>query len=123
MRGVVVLTKPALYVEDSTGGSVADPKGPPLKVGDEVEVTGEPQPGNFSSVLRNAQIRLLWAREPIPPVSVTASQAATGAFDATFIELEGRLARIETPTGKYRGTGFTGRSAILQRNRKSRRSR
>jgi len=99
VRGVVVLTKPALYVEDSTGGvAVADPKGPPLKVGDEVEVTGEPQPGNFSSVLRNAQIRLLWAREPIPPVSVTASQAATGAFDATFIELEGRLARIETPT-------------------------
>src|SRR5262249_33770783 len=56
------------------------------------------KPGNFSSVLRNAQIRLLWAREPIPPVSVTASQAATGAFDATFIELEGRLLRIETPT-------------------------
>jgi len=99
VRGVVVLTKPALYVEDSTGGvAVVDPKGPPLKVGDEVEVTGEPQPGNFSSVLRNAQIRLLWAREPIPPVSVTASQAATGAFDATFIELEGRLIRIETPT-------------------------
>lgn len=98
VRGVVVLTKPALYVEDSTGGvAVVDPKGPPLKVGDEVEVTGEPQPGNFSSVLHNAQIRLLWAREPIPPVSVTASQAATGAFDATFIELEGRLLRIEFP--------------------------
>ena len=98
VRGVVVLTRPALYVEDSTGGvAVADPKGPPLKVGDEVEVTGEAQPGNFSSVLRNAQLRLLWAREPIPPVSVTASQAATGAFDATFIELEGRLLRIEFP--------------------------
>jgi len=99
VRGVVVLTKPALYVQDSTGGvAVVGPKGPPLKVGDEVEVIGEPRPGNFSSVLRNAQIRLLWAREPIPPVSVTASQAATGAFDATFIELEGRLSRIETPT-------------------------
>ena len=98
VRGVVVLTQPGLYVEDSTGGvAVVDPKGPPLKVGDEVEVTGEPQPGNFSSVLRNAQIRLLWAREPIPPVSVTASQAATGAFDATFIELEGRLLGIEIP--------------------------
>ena len=97
VRGVVVLTKPALYVEDSTGGvAVEDHNGPPLKVGDEVEVTGEPKPGNFSSVLRNAQIRLLWAREPIPPVSVTASQAATGAFDATFIEIEGRLLRIET---------------------------
>jgi len=98
VRGVVVLTKPALYIEDSTGGvAVVDPEGPPLKVGDEVEVTGEAQPGNFSSVLHDAHVRLLWAREPIPPVSVTASQAATGAFDATFIELEGRLLRIEFP--------------------------
>ena len=98
VRGVVVLTTPTLYVQDSSGGvAVPTPQGPPLKVGDEVEVTGEPQPGSFSSVLRNARIQLLWAREPIPPVSVTASQAASGAFDATFVELEGRLVRIEKP--------------------------
>jgi signal transduction histidine kinase len=30
-------------------------------------------------------------------VSVTASQAASGTFDATFIELEGRLVKIERP--------------------------
>lgn len=98
VRGVVVLTTPTLYVQDSSGGvAVPAPHGPPLKVGDEVEVTGEPQPGNFSSVLRNARIQLLWAREPIPPVSVTASQAASGVFDATFVELEGRLVKLEKP--------------------------
>jgi signal transduction histidine kinase len=98
VRGVVVLTTPTLYVQDSSGGvAVPTPQGPPLKVGDEVEVTGEPEPGNFSSVLRHARIQLLWAREPIPPVSVTASQAASGAFDATFVELEGRLVKIEKP--------------------------
>jgi signal transduction histidine kinase len=98
VRGVVVLTTPTLYVQDSSGGvAVPTPQGPPLKVGDEVEVTGEPEPGDFSSVLRHARIQLLWAREPIPPVSVTASQAASGAFDATFVELEGRLVKIEKP--------------------------
>jgi len=98
VRGVVVLTTPTLYVQDSSGGvAVPAPQGPPLKVGDEVEVTGNPQAGNFSSVLRNARVQLLWAREPIPPLSVTASQAASGAFDATFVELEGHLVKIERP--------------------------
>jgi signal transduction histidine kinase len=92
VRGVVILTSPALFVQDSTGGaSVPLPNAPPLKVGDEVEVTGEVRPGDFSSRLEHAVVRVLWARTPMPAVSVTASQAATGAFDANFIELEGTL--------------------------------
>jgi signal transduction histidine kinase len=92
VRGGVILTSPVLYVEDSTGGvSVPDAKAPPLKVGDEVEVTGEVHPGDFSSSLSNAHVQVLWARAPRPAISVTASQAATGAFDANFIELEGTL--------------------------------
>jgi len=92
VQGVVVLTSPILYVQDSTGGAaILQPHAPPLKVGDEIEVTGRPEPLDFSSVLRDAQVRLLWTRTPIPPLSVTASQAATGAFDATFVELEGYL--------------------------------
>lgn len=92
VRGVVILTSPALFVQDSTGGvSVPHPNGPPLKIGDEVEVSGEVHPGNFSSTLEHATARVLWARNPVPAVSVTASQAATGAFDTNFIELEGTL--------------------------------
>jgi signal transduction histidine kinase len=92
VRGVVVLTSPALYIQDATGGAaVLHPQAPPLKVGDEVEVLGPPESRDFSVVFRGAKVRLLWPRSPIPPLSVTASQAATGAFDATFIELEGYL--------------------------------
>jgi len=98
VRGVVVLTSPALYIQDATGGAVVlHPQAPPLKVGDEVEVLGQPESRDFSVAFRGANVRLLWPRSPIPPLSVTASQAATGAFDATFIELEGYL--VDKKTG------------------------
>jgi signal transduction histidine kinase len=94
VRGVVILTYPVLFVQDSTGGvSIPHPDAPPLKIGDEVEVTGEVHPGDFSSTLEHATVRVLWARNPVPAVSVTASQAATGAFDGNFVELEGTLRR------------------------------
>jgi signal transduction histidine kinase len=102
VRGVVVLTAPSLVVQDSTGGVyVPQPVAPQLKVGDEVEVTGEVHPGDFSSTMRNASVQVLWARAPVPPLSVTASQASTGKYDATFIELQGRL------VGKEHGPGNT----------------
>lgn len=102
VRGVVILAAQRLYVEDSTGGVyVKAVHAPLLKVGDEVEITGESHPSDFSSTLENATVRVLWARTPLPPVSVTASQAATGKFDATFIEVRGHL------VGKARGPGNT----------------
>jgi len=93
IRGNVILTSPALFVQDNTGGVyVPDPvAAPPLKVGDQVEVAGLARPGDFSPSLEHATIRPLWDSTPIPPVTVTVSQAATGAFDANFIEVEGRL--------------------------------
>jgi signal transduction histidine kinase len=92
VRGVVILTSPSLIIQDATGGvSISNPDGPPLKIGDEVEASGRVRPGDFSSVLEDAKVHVLWARSPTPAVSVTASQAATGAFDANFIELEGHL--------------------------------
>jgi signal transduction histidine kinase len=96
VRGVVVLTAPRLYVEDASGGVyVAQYAGPLLKVGDEVEVTGRVHPGDFSAVMDQATTQVLWARSPMPPLSVTASLAATGRYDATFIELRGVLAAKE----------------------------
>jgi signal transduction histidine kinase len=62
-----------------------------LKIGDEVEVKGRVRPGDFSSAMDNAEVHLLWARAPTPAMSVTAAQAATGAFDNTFVEVEGYL--------------------------------
>jgi len=92
LRGTVVLTSPRLFVQDTTGGAaVVGPALPDLKLGDEVEAQGEVDLHGYSLTLRNSQVRLLWAREPLPPVAVTASQAATGAYDAMFIEVDGVL--------------------------------
>ncbi len=93
IRGVVVLTTPMLFVQDSTGGVyIPHPSSSTLKIGDEVEVTGEVHPGDFSSTLERASVQMLWARAPVAPVSVTVSEASTGKYDATFIEVRGRLA-------------------------------
>jgi anti-sigma regulatory factor (Ser/Thr protein kinase) len=92
VRGNVVLTSPILYIEDSTGGLAIDGgNGASLKLGDEVEATGIIESRGFSAILRQATVRLLWSREPPPPLSVTAAQAATGAFDGMYIEIEGSL--------------------------------
>jgi signal transduction histidine kinase len=101
LRGTVVLTSPQLYVQDATGGAaVIGQNLPGLKLGDEVEVHGEVDLHDYSLVLRNAQVRLLWARAPLPPVAVTANQAATGAYDAMFVEVDGVLeGRSDAPDG------------------------
>ncbi len=92
IRGSVILTAPMLFVQDSTGGvSVPEPISPSLKVGDQVEVTGQVHTTDFTSSLEHATVHALWEGTPTPAVTVSASQAATGAFNATFIEVEGRL--------------------------------
>jgi signal transduction histidine kinase len=96
IRGIVALTSPALFVQDATGGvEVRSTQPQPLKVGDEVEVTGHIEAREFSSILKDATVRVLWEGTPTPAVSVTAAQAATGAFDATFIEVSGHLRQKE----------------------------
>ncbi len=102
VHGVVTLVSPILYVQDSSGG-VAIPQAhtiKPVQIGDAVEVTGEADLHDFSSVLRGANVRLLWSHTPVPPVAVTASQAATGAFDAQFVETEGRLVSEQHENGQ-----------------------
>ena len=93
VHGVVTLTSPVLFIQDSTGGvaiSQYDAR-MPIQIGDEVEAQGDLVLGDFSSVLQHASVHVLWSQVPVPPVSVTASQASSGNFDATFIEVEGQL--------------------------------
>jgi signal transduction histidine kinase len=102
VHGVVTLVSPTLFVQDSTGG-IAIPHAHtamPVQIGDSVEARGNVELHDFSSVLRDADVRLLWSHTPVPPVSVTASQAATGAFDAQFIETEGRLVSEQQASDK-----------------------
>ena len=94
VQGVVTLTSPMLYIQDSTGGLAVSSSHPhaPLQIGDEAEVRGDVYLHDFSSEIRNADIHLLWSHTPVSPVAVTASQAATGAFDGQYVEVQGRLA-------------------------------
>lgn len=99
IRGTVVLTSPRLYVQDATGGAaILGPALPDLKLGDEVEVHGDVDLRDYSLLLRDAKVRLLWARAPLPPVAITAAQAATGAYDAMFIEVDGVLSQHSSAT-------------------------
>jgi len=92
LRGVVTLTNPALYIQDRTGGVLVKSPAPHgLNVGDVVEVRGRVQPSLYSASIYSNSIRLLWNGTPVPPISVTPAQAASGAYDARFIEIEGRL--------------------------------
>jgi len=93
VQGVVTLTFPNLFVQDSSGGIAVEnfqAKTPP-QIGDQVEATGEAELHDFSSVLKNASVHILWSHAPIHSMSVTASQAAIGSFDAQYIEVEGHL--------------------------------
>lgn len=111
VRGVVVLSTPKLYIQDGTGGvAVEKIHGPPLKVGDEVEVRGDVTASGFHSELRRAEVRLLWEGEPPSPYSVTLNQAASGAYDSTFVEVEALLKE------KGKGPGDTLRLTMEGRN-------
>jgi signal transduction histidine kinase len=92
VRGSVTLTSPRVYLQDATGGVAVDfVNAPPLKIGDQVEATGKVEAHRFSGVIRDASAQLLWQRSPAPPMSVTATQAAMGLYDAMFIETEGEV--------------------------------
>ncbi len=97
VHGIVTLTSPVLFIQDAGAGLaiVRRDTRSPLEIGDEVEATGDLAPGDFSSVLKNASVRVLWSHSPVAPVSVTASQAVSGNYDAMFIEIEGLLQQKE----------------------------
>jgi len=96
LRGVVTHAAHDLYIQDAEGGVlVKDTHTPPLNVGDEVEVSGYVEPGLYSSVIRSESVQLLWSGQPVPPIAITPLQAASGAYDARFVEVEGRLTNVQ----------------------------
>ena len=107
VHGVVTLTSPMLVIQDSTGGLAisSNHAHTPLQIGDEIEARGDAELHDFSSELRNADIRSLWSHTPVLPVAVSASQAASGSFDAEYVEVQGRL--IEKSDGANGTQNFT----------------
>jgi signal transduction histidine kinase len=96
IRGSVVLTRPAVYVQDSIRGGVEiqSESTIPLKIGDEVEVTGEIGLEKVSPVMRNARFRVLREAVPVSPMVVTANQVAEGNYDGMFVQVDGYLRAI-----------------------------
>lgn len=95
VRGTVVLLRPSIYVQDSLGGiEVQSDTATPVKIGDEVEVTGQVNLDTLNPVLRKARFRLLKEAVPIPPLALTASQIAEGHYDGMFVQVEGHLQSI-----------------------------
>lgn len=100
VRGSVINTDP-LFIQDSSGGVEVRLKNKvPLRVGDEVEVEGNVYPHGLTATILNATARPLGGLEPPPALSVTADQAATGAYHAMFIDVEGTLQnKVKAPDG------------------------
>ena len=96
VRGTVVLTRPAVYVQDSSGSGVEiQSDGPtPVKIGDEVEVTGEVNLDKLNPVIDKARVRLLRQALPVGPLVLTANQVAEGHYDGMFVQVEGYLRAI-----------------------------
>lgn len=91
LRGVVTLISP-LYVQDATGGIAVNLAQPlALNLGDEVQIQGVPAISSFLSEVAATRVHLLWDRTLILPVAVTSTQAATGTFNSSLIELSGIL--------------------------------
>ncbi len=102
VRGAVILTDP-LYIEDASGGVLVEMKNDTrLRSGEEVEVEGNVYLNGLSTTIRDATVRSMGGGIATrPPFSVTADQAATGAYQAMFIEVQGTLhAKIRLPDGR-----------------------
>lgn len=92
VRGTVILTTPDVYIQDATAGAVVSfPRESSVKLGDEVEVTGDTHLEDLSLRIENAAKRSISGVVPAPAISITPLQAAMGRYDGMFVEVEGTL--------------------------------
>jgi signal transduction histidine kinase len=102
IRGVVTITHPAIYIQDSTGSITvqAKPSAVPVKIGDEVEAQGLVVLRNYTPRLRQANFRFLWPNVPLSPLAVSAFELAAGGHNGDFVELAGTfVSRSAGPNG------------------------
>ena len=110
LRGVLTLSTPSgkLYVEDASGGCevrlptyqdrpddygqyLPTARPPGLKVGDQVEVLGYPDPGSYTPILTDAILRQV-GNALLPPAQVvTGTNVLNLPLDSRRIRLKGRV--------------------------------
>lgn len=93
IRGSVILTTPFLAVQDPANfaAKILPSSEVPLKIGDEVEVSGEVKLDQYNPYLCDARIRLLREAIPLSPLNVSAHQIASGTYDTRFVQVEAYL--------------------------------
>ncbi len=90
-RGTVALAHPSgpTWVTDSNGGVLIQNHAPvSLRPGDNVEVTGFPEPGSFSPIVRDASIRVIGRNQPAAPVRVTPAEILQEGYDSELVQVD-----------------------------------
>jgi signal transduction histidine kinase len=100
VRATLTLNGDPAYIQDATGGAAVEGlSAQDLRIGDELLITGQADDTETGLVFRKASVQLLWHGSPMPPLSVTADEAALGKFAALLIEVTGRLDHTERSNG------------------------
>ncbi|MGB6133648.1 MAG: sensor histidine kinase [Acidobacteriaceae bacterium] len=101
VRGTLTLNGNPSYIQDSTGGAaIRGLSAQGLRIGDELLVTGSAQVTEAGLVLSGSHAALLWHGSPMPPLSVTAEEAALGKFAGLLIEVNGELVDTKNWNGE-----------------------
>jgi PAS domain S-box-containing protein len=119
VRGQVTLQWPGrwLYIQEGSQGLfIPTVQKTPLKLGDLVDVVGFPAMGEYSLMLEDAIFKPGGSGQAIAATSVTPRDAMTGGYDATLVQIQGRLVNQDL-TSEYptlvMSSGGTLFSAIL----------
>jgi signal transduction histidine kinase len=100
VRATLTLNGNPSYIQDATGGASVDgPFARNLRIGDELLIEGHAEDTVRGLEFRKSRVELLWHGSPMPPLSVTADEAALGKFPALLIEVNGRLIDTESKDG------------------------
>jgi signal transduction histidine kinase len=104
------------YIQDATGGAELDGVSVQgFRIGDELLVTGRIEDRETGLEFTDSHVELLWHGSPIPPLSVTAEDAALGKFPALLIEVNGRFVSLEKLNGETWLRLESGHQAFLAR--------
>ncbi len=96
LRATLTLNGNPAYIQDSTGGAAVEGlTAQGFRIGDELLITGTANETEAGLVLKRSRAELLWHGTPVPPLSVTADEAALGKFAGLLIEVNGDLVGTE----------------------------
>ncbi len=78
-----------LFLQDSTGGIFVWHVKTPVTTGEELEVEGTTNSGNYAPNVTALRVSILGAGHLPPPLAITTAQAASGKEDAQLVSLDG----------------------------------